>query len=133
MEFNRKIAFIGAVIAALSVGIGAFGAHALKDLLETTQRTETYETAVRYQFFHAIALLVLAASGSALNMVQNEMKRVAFCFILGITVFSGSLYILCLSGIRWLGAITPIGGVAFIVGWLLWALAMYRPAKQNQS
>lgn len=106
-----------AIFGALAVGIGAFGAHGLKPMLESSGRLETFETAVKYHFYHALALLALGIWTS----VKPELKKTALSFwgfSLGILVFSGSLYTLCLTGVTWLGAVTPLGGVAFIVGWL---------------
>ena len=112
-----------AIFGAIAVGIGAFGAHGLKPMLESTGRLETFETAVKYHFYHSLALLALGTWTS----VKPGLKKTALSFwgfSLGILIFSGSLYVLCLSGVTWLGAITPIGGGAFIVGWLgLWAPA----------
>lgn len=120
----QKILLIsGAVLGAVGVGLGAFGAHALRPMLEASQRLDTYETAVKYQFYHAFALLV---TGLLAYRIESRLLTYAgYSFIGGTLIFSGSLYILCLSGIRWLGAITPIGGVLMIAGWVLmaWAVA----------
>lgn len=97
--------------------IGAFGAHALQPILEVNGRTETYELAVRYQFYHAFAILF--AGVLMFQFPSRHLNRAAVCFALGIGIFCGSLYILSLSGITMLGAITPIGGVLFIAGWIL--------------
>lgn len=110
-----------AIFGALAVAIGAFGAHGLKPMLEASGRLETFETAVKYHFYHSLALFGLGI----LALVRPEWKKLNlgyWGFSLGILIFSGSLYVLCLSGITWLGAITPLGGVAFILGWLglLW-------------
>ncbi|QCR24901.1 DUF423 domain-containing protein [Pontibacter sp. SGAir0037] len=95
--------------------IGAFGAHALRGLLEKTGRLDTFETAVKYQMYHTLALL---AVGLLLFRIEQPALQVAaWCFFLGILIFSGSLYTLCLTGITWLGAITPIGGTFMIIGW----------------
>ena len=121
---NQKITLIaGTILGVLSVMIGAFGAHALRNLLTQTNRLETFETAVKYQFYHALALLIIGVLCFHLN--HPAMRWASLCFVGGILVFSGSLYILCLSGITWLGAITPIGGTLFIAGWLclLYAIA----------
>ncbi len=117
-----------AIFGALAVGIGAFGAHGLKPTLEAAGRLETFETAVKYHFYHALALLVLGVWTS----VKPELKKTALSFwgfTLGILIFSGSLYVLCLSGVTWLGAITPLGGVAFILGWL----GLLAPAKEPSN
>jgi uncharacterized membrane protein YgdD (TMEM256/DUF423 family) len=112
----------GAILAGLGVAIGAFGAHALKALLEATNRTDTFETAVRYQFYHALALLVV---GLLLFRLDSKLIQYAGNLMLaGTIVFSGSLYILCLTGTRWWGAITPIGGVLMIAGWILLIISL---------
>ncbi|WP_027001672.1 DUF423 domain-containing protein [Hugenholtzia roseola] len=116
---NRWIA-LGAILGALAVAIGAFGAHALKDLLAQTGRTATFETASRYHFYHALALIGLGLSHFHFQNRYNEIA--GGLFLVGIAIFSGSLYLLCLTGITWLGAITPIGGVALIVAWVLWGI-----------
>jgi uncharacterized membrane protein YgdD (TMEM256/DUF423 family) len=106
-----------AIFGAIAVGIGAFGAHGLKSMLEASGRLETFETAVKYHFYHSLALFSLGL----LAFVKPNWKKLPLSFwgfTLGILIFSGSLYVLCLSGISWLGAITPLGGVAFILGWL---------------
>lgn len=100
----------------LAVALGAFGAHALKAKL-TPDLLAVWHTAVQYQFYHVLALLAVAllmANGAA---ASTALKVAGIAFVIGMLVFSGSLYILCLSGVRWLGAITPLGGTAFLVGW----------------
>lgn len=112
----------GCLLMALSVAIGAFGAHGLKEVLQRTQRIETFETAVKYQFYHSLAILFL---GILMFHFQNKfLNGSGFLFIAGIIIFSGSLYVLSLTGIKWLGAITPIGGLAFIAGWVLAFIAL---------
>lgn len=114
---GKQIIQIAAIFGALGVGIGAFGAHGLQETLTETGRTQTFETAVKYQFYHALALFLVGI----LAMVKPKLKGYIFtviCFTAGILVFSGSLYILSISGITWLGAIAPIGGLALIAGWL---------------
>src|SRR4051812_38041827 len=112
----RVTLFAGAAFAALAVMIGAFGAHLLKDLLARTGRAETFELAVRYQFYHAFGLLI---AGVMQRIDESlKLKLVGIFFAAGILFFSGSLYVLSLTGIKILGAITPIGGVLFIAGWL---------------
>jgi len=99
----------------LTVAIGAFGAHALGPMLREANRVETFETAVKYQMYHTLALL---AVGLLLFRVEQPALQVAaWCFFIGILIFSGSLYTLCLTGVTWLGAVTPLGGLAFILGW----------------
>ena len=112
---QKTILLIASALGGLTVAIGAFGAHALAKMLESTGRVETFETAVKYQMYHTLALL---AVGLLLFRVEQPALQVAaWCFFLGILIFSGSLYVLCATGITWLGAITPIGGTLFIVGW----------------
>lgn len=116
----------GAILGLLSVAIGAFGAHALRASLTASGRTETFETAVKYQFYHALALL---AVGILLHITANDpiaqkwLTYAGYSFVAGVLVFSGSLYVLCATGITVLGAITPIGGVFMIAGWAMvfWA------------
>lgn len=123
----RLIILLAAVLGALGVSLGAFGAHALKAHLEATGRLETFETAVRYQFYHTLALLALGLL-RLLRPEATSLGTVAWLWLGGILVFSGSLYILCFTGLRWLGAITPIGGVLLIAGWVLLAVAAMRLA-----
>ena len=105
---------LGSGLGLLGVVFGAFGAHSLKSTL-SSEMLETFEVAVRYQMYHSLGLL---AAAWAASQWQNHLTTTAgWCFFAGILIFSGSLYILSLTGIRWLGAITPIGGLAFIIGW----------------
>ena len=114
---QRTTLLTGVVFGGLAVTIGAFGAHALRPLLEENGRTETFELAVRYQFYHAFALLFAGMLMS--TFTSRHLARAALCFAVGIVIFSGSLYALSLSGILMLGAITPAGGILFIAGWVL--------------
>ncbi|EAY26130.1 DUF423 domain-containing protein [Microscilla marina] len=113
----------GALLGGLSVAIGAFGAHALKKVLEQNNYTEVFETGVRYQFFHAVALCIVGIL--ILQMPHKYLTYAGYSFIIGTVIFSGTLYVLSLTGIRWLGAITPLGGTAFIVGWIFLFLAVW--------
>jgi uncharacterized membrane protein YgdD (TMEM256/DUF423 family) len=118
MNMNYRGAWIsGVLFAVLAVITGAFGAHLLKDLLIETNRVETFELAVRYQFYHAFALLITGIIQKIGN--TGSLKWAPLCFFGGIIFFSGSLYVLCFTGIKQLGAITPIGGLLFIAGWLI--------------
>lgn len=121
---QKLIMSIAALSGALAVGLGAFGAHALKAKLEVADRLSTYQTAVQYHFFHTIVLLII---GLLMYKIQsNWLSYSAYMMIVGLLFFSGSLYALCLSGVKWLGAITPIGGVFFILGWLFMFVAIYK-------
>lgn len=114
----KTILQTAAILGALAVGIGAFGAHGLKEILAETGRAETFETGVKYHFYHGLALFLIGI----LAIIKPEWKKLSLAAILmvvGIIVFSGSLYVLSLTGITWLGAITPLGGLAFIGGWIL--------------
>jgi len=115
---------IAAIFGLLAVLIGAFGAHGLKQRL-TPELMTTYQTAVQYHFYHTFALL---AVGVLLHVgIDNSAMRVSgYAFIAGIIIFSGSLYVLAITDLRWLGAITPIGGAAFIVGWAAMFLGVIR-------
>ena len=115
--------FVGALMGFVAVGLGAFGAHALKGRL-SPEMLAVFETAVRYQMYHALALLATAAL-----MTRTESGRAVlvagWSFTAGILIFSGSLYALALTGVTMLGAITPIGGVALLVGWAALAIAAF--------
>ena len=116
---------LGALMALIGVGAGAFGAHALADMLAETGREATFETAVRYQMYHALALLALGVLRVQVGSV-GLLNWSGWLFVVGIVIFSGSLYLLIFTGVRWLGAITPIGGVAFLAGWALLMLYAMR-------
>jgi len=115
---------IGSMLGFLSVATGAFGAHAWKSFLTETNRLGTFETAVQYQMYHALAIILTGILGFILP--KTDFSLVTLLFLLGILIFSGSLYLLCASGIRWLGAITPLGGTAFLAAWLLLAWKLFR-------
>ena len=116
---NSKLSILsGIIIALLAVVVGAFGAHGLKEVLESNGRTETFELAVRYQFYHAFALLVAGLIARSQGQVKS-LKMAPLFFIAGIVFFSGSLFILSLTNTSWLGAVTPFGGLFFITGWAL--------------
>ncbi|CAA0333902.1 MULTISPECIES: DUF423 domain-containing protein [Alteromonas] len=106
----------GALFAGLAVILGAFAAHGLKGVL-TAQQLSTFETGVRYQMYHALAVLLLPALSNYIS--SKWVNRVALCFVIGCVLFSGSLYALSISGIKWFGPITPLGGLFFIIGWAL--------------
>lgn len=121
---QKLILTTGAVLAALAVAIGAFGAHALKETLAANQRLETFNTAVAYQFYHSLGILII---GALMFTIPNKyLQYAAWLHVAGILFFSGSLYILCLTGNTRLGAVTPVGGLLFIVGWVLLAVAVLK-------
>jgi len=114
--------FWGAVMGGAAVAIGAFGAHALKPVLVAAGREDIFELAVRYQFYHALALLI--AGLLAKHIPSRQLNLSSFFFLIGILIFSGSLYVLCLTGVTWLGAVTPFGGISFLAGWVLLAVGI---------
>lgn len=122
---------MGAVCGGLGIAAGAFGAHALKPLL-TAEMHMVFETAVRYQLYHALALLltgVLLERAAPSNGAQL-LRSAGLLFLAGMLLFSGSLYLLALSGVRWLGAITPVGGLCLLAGWGLLAWGAQVNSKQ---
>lgn len=128
---QKKFLKTAAVLGALSVILGAFGAHALKQLI-SDKNLQTFETGVRYQFYHVIALFITGILYK--DFTNNYLKWAGRSFCLGILLFSGSLYLLSfieltdMTGLKWVGAITPLGGVCFIIAWLLLALGI---SKKN--
>jgi uncharacterized membrane protein YgdD (TMEM256/DUF423 family) len=117
---NRWFFAVGALSALVSVAAGAFGAHALRGRL-SPDYLAVFETAARYQMYHALGLIAVAW---ALVQWPGAAPRWAgWLFLLGTVLFSGSLYALALTGIRWLGLITPLGGIAFLAGWVCLALS----------
>lgn len=113
----------GSLLAALAVILGAFGAHALKTRV-TPEELTVFETGVKYHFYHALGLILVGIIG--FHYPPQLLKLPAIALSLGILLFSGSLYLVVLSSMKWLGAITPLGGVAFILGWLSLAFNIYR-------
>lgn len=103
---------VGAILMFLGIGLGAFGAHGLEKILTENGRIDTWETAVFYHLIHGLAVWVLGG-------MAPDRKKVGICFVVGVMVFSGSLYVLSLTNILWLGAITPIGGLMFLAGWVV--------------
>jgi uncharacterized membrane protein YgdD (TMEM256/DUF423 family) len=128
----KQILLCGAVFGALGVSLGAFGAHWLTgavqgwglDADEQARRLETWEVAVRYQLYHALALLIVGLLG--LRNASRSLAAAGGLFLIGVTIFSGCLYALVLSGVKILGAIVPIGGACLIAGWVLLAIGVHR-------
>lgn len=131
---QKRFVVFGGFSAAMAVSLGAMGAHFLKSKLETGLITETnlqtFETAVKYQIYHSIAILILVLLSDRFK--DRIFQKAGYCFMLGIVFFSGSLYLLStsnllgLSSVRWLGPVTPIGGLFFITGWILLGVAGFK-------
>ena len=123
---SKPILMTASVLLALAVAIGAFGAHGLKAHL-SQEMLQTYRTGVEYHFYHALGLLLIGV----LSVVypSNLLNWSAFLLTLGIILFSGSLYLMAITGIKWLGAITPIGGLSFIAGWVFLFLSVWKNFK----
>ncbi|AGA78482.1 DUF423 domain-containing protein [Echinicola vietnamensis] len=120
---------LAAILGALTVAIGAFGAHGLADILEQYGRTDTFETAVKYQFYHVLAIFLVGLLQAKLPNAKI-LDTAVYAFLTGIIIFSGSLYVLSTTGVTWLGAITPLGGLAFIGGWIMVFLGA-KPSAQK--
>lgn len=116
---NKTLVAVGAINAAMSVGAGAFGAHGLRQRLEP-RALEIFETAARYHMYHALAIVLCAV------IATSGARTTGWIFQTGIAIFCGSLYALALTDIKVLGALTPIGGLAFLVGWLYLAYSAIR-------
>ena len=120
---KNKWLFIAAIFAALAVALGAFGAHGLKDILDDYS-VSIYNKAVLYHMFHVVGLVAVGL----ISMINSNTKMyttlaikvnvAGWAFTIGILLFSGSLYVLAITGTKWLGAVTPFGGISFIVGWV---------------
>ena len=119
---------IAAISGAMCVMLGAFASHGLKSIV-SAQRLDVFHTAVDYQFYHSLALMLVAVLRHHYNSLERQLCQVAGLFCAGILLFSGSLYTLVLTDTPWLGAITPFGGSAFIIGWLYLALSVLRNEK----
>ncbi|HKJ70317.1 MAG TPA: DUF423 domain-containing protein [Gammaproteobacteria bacterium] len=124
MSTARFFLGLGALLAALGVILGAFGAHGLKDRL-TPDMLEVFETGVRYHLVHALGLVAVGLAAFQLGG-SAWLRGAGWVMLAGLVIFPGTLYALALGGPRWLGAITPLGGTAFIVAWVLLAAAAWR-------
>lgn len=120
-----KLLFIFSSISGIiAVSLGAFGAHALKTKLEADGTLATFQTAVQYQFYHTLALLAI---GILMTRYPNQwLTYSGYSMMIGTIIFSGSLYVLCFTGQKWLGAITPVGGLGFMVGWAFLFLSVLK-------
>jgi len=122
---TKNLFVLAGIFGALAVAIGAFGAHALKPMLTEAGRLDTFETAVKYHFFHVLALLAIAILH--LHLHYRQLLYAGYFFLLGTVLFSGSLYIISVwPGLSSLGIVTPFGGLCFIAGWLFLVVAVVR-------
>ncbi|MEK7263211.1 MAG: DUF423 domain-containing protein [Bacteroidota bacterium] len=124
---HRLFIIAGSLLSFVAVALGAFAAHLLKPKLPENL-FNIFEVGVRYHFYHSLALFAVA--WCIVQFPSSSFTIVGWLFISGIVIFSGSLYVMSLTGIQWLGAITPIGGVCFLSGWLLLAWKVYQSAQQ---
>ena len=122
MHITHQYRLLGSILAFSAVLFGAFGAHALRETLSAHDSIQTWETAVRYQMWHALALILL----SMIRLAQSIPKMTGPCFAVGSLLFSGSLYGLALDGPKWLGPVTPLGGLCLMMGWMLLAYSSYK-------
>jgi len=121
--------FLGSVNMFLVVVLGAFGAHGLKERL-SPEMMAAYQTGIQYHFYHAAGLLIVGILSFFLQM-SSLIRWSGFLMVVGIVIFSGTLYLLSVTGARWLGAITPVGGTAFVVAWFLLAMACLKAVRRN--
>ena len=125
---SRQFLLLGTIFAGIAVAAGAFGAHALKGLLDAPMLA-ALETAVRYQMYHALGLCIVAWAIE--QHPEGRFTTVGWFFTAGILLFSGSLYSVSLTGVRWLGVLTPLGGLAFITGWGFFAWEAWRSTDRS--
>ena len=129
-SLSQRFLVLGTVFAGLAVAVGAFGAHALKDILDE-HRLQVFDTATRYQMYHAFGLCIVAW---AIDRYPGQrLEQSGWLFTIGILLVSGSLYVVSLAGVRWMGAVTPIVGAAFLAGWLLFGWRIWRLARATGS
>lgn len=119
---------IGVIFCGIAVALGAFGAHGLRQIV-TQDMLVVWETAVRYQFWHGTALITYSIWNNSLGGIFTFGRW----FILGTLIFSGSLYLLVLTSMKWLGAVTPLGGVTLLIGWTLWAVRLWQSRKESET
>ena len=124
-SLSQRFLILGSVFAAFGVATGAFGAHALKGILDPPMM-QVFDTATRYQMYHAFGLCIVSLAID--RYPERRLEQTGWLFTIGIFLFSGSLYAVSLTGIRWLGAVTPIGGLAFLAGWMLFGWRIWRAA-----
>ena len=124
----RLYVMIGALLALLGVMLGAFGAHGLKNILDASALA-TFEVGVRYQMYHALAILLVGGLAAQASLVWR--KRAALLFIIGSVLFSGSIYLLVLTGQKWLGPVTPLGGLCLMLGWVVLVVGVIKGADNG--
>src|SRR6185295_8014644 len=120
---SQRFLVLGAILAGCGVAAGAFGAHALKEILDAPM-LQVFETATRYLMYHAFGLCIVSLAMD--RYPEQRLEKSAWLFLIGILLFSGSLYAVSLAGLRWLGAVTPVGGLTFIAGWILLGWGVWR-------
>lgn len=128
MSTLAKYVLLASLLLAAGIMLSAFGAHALRDRLDT-YHTAIFEKAALYHLLHAMGILLVCSLATPLSLSEAAVSRICLSMAFGILFFSGSLYALALSGMKWLGAITPIGGTLFIVSWILLAIESYRESS----
>ena len=129
MKSASPILVSSAILGASAVAVGAFGAHALKDVLDAYS-SEIYQKASAYHFYHSLALLGVGILAN--NFPNKHLQRSAVMFVIGILLFSGSLYTLAITGVKSLGMITPFGGLALMAGWVLLALGVRQQVRRRE-
>lgn len=129
-SLSQRFLGLGTVFAGSAVAAGAFGAHALKETLDA-QMLQVFDTATRYQMYHAFGLCIV--SWAIDRYPEQRLEQTGWFFTIGILLFSGSLYVVSLAEIRWMGAVTPIGGLAFVAGWVLFGWRIWRDAPLTKS
>ena len=122
MPITHQYRLLGSILALSAVLFGAFGAHAIRETLSAHDSIQIWETAVRYQMWHALALILLSMN----SLKYSIPKMTGLCFVVGTILFSGSLYGLALDGPKWLGPVTPLGGLCLMIGWLLLVYSSYK-------
>ena len=127
-EESRKYLAVGAIISGIGVALGAFGAHGLKTRVDAASMA-VYQTGVQYQLVHGLALIAIASSRDIITAAR--LKLIARLWTIGIILFCGSLYLLAVTGVKILGAITPLGGVCFLTGWLILASSALKCARNT--
>lgn len=125
---QRQFIILAAIFGGLGVGLGAFGAHGLADVLAATGRAATFETASRYHMYHALALLGVAWLGT--QVTSRAVAWAGYAFVAGIVFFSGSLYVLAIFDVGIMGAVAPIGGTAFVLGWVCIGVAAWQSKRK---